>query len=203
MKLISGHIPFARLAELAEGRLAAEESAEAQAHLDACARCSREVADIQRVTTLMRADDSVDAPRGLLFDTIRMFGARPAPEHEPGLLRRVLATLSFDSSALRPAFGVRSGQAAPARQMLFSAGGFDVDLRLAEGADGWTVSGQVLGPCDGGGRVEVLTDAETVAGADLNELCEFTLMPVAAGSYTLRLRLADVEVEIPGLNLSA
>lgn len=207
MKLTTQHIPFARLADVAEGRIAAEDSAATERHLADCARCSRQLSELGRVTALMRADDSVDAPREVLSDTIRMFRARRAKESAPGLLRRVLATLSFDSSALRPAFGVRTGQAAPARQMLFSAGGFDVDLRLAEGAEGWTVSGQILGAsCEGSGRVEAWAaadDTQLVAGADLNDLCEFTLPPVAKGAYTLRVRLAEIEVEIPGLDLSA
>ncbi|HEX6622173.1 MAG TPA: zf-HC2 domain-containing protein [Pyrinomonadaceae bacterium] len=205
MKLTTPHIAFARLADLAEGRLTPEERARDEEHLAACARCSRQLAELRHVTTLMRTDDSMDVPHGLVSDAIRMFRSHPSVERAPGLLRRVLATLSFDSSALTPAFGVRSGQAAPARQMLFSAGGFDIDLRLAEGGAGWTISGQVLGPCDGGGRVEVLSadDQERVAAADLNDLCEFTLPPVAAGAYVLRLRLGETEVEVPGLDLGA
>src|SRR5215207_5948702 len=119
MKLTTPHIAFARLADLAEGRLTAEESARDEEHLAACARCSRQAAELRHVTTLMRTDDSVDAPRDLVSEAIRVFRTRPASERAHGLLRRVLATLSFDSSALTPAFGVRSGQAAPARQMLF------------------------------------------------------------------------------------
>jgi hypothetical protein len=85
--------------------------------------------------------------------------------------------------------------------MLYSAGDNDVDVRLAQSGEKWVVSGQVLGECSGG-RVELAgTDAE-VSG-DLNELCEFTLPAVPAGSYTLRLRFDEVEVEIPELLLRA
>src|ERR671916_835931 len=115
MRLTPRHIPFARLADLAEGRLSPE-----------------------------------DAPPALVSGVVRMFRARRAQSEAPGLLRRLVAALAFDSSSLTPAFGVRSGQAAPARQLLFSAGDLDVDLRLAQGSEGWTVSGQVLGPCTGG-----------------------------------------------------
>ena len=119
-----------------------------------------------------------------------------------GLLRRVVATLTFDSNSQTPAYGVRSGTAAPARQLLFSAGDFDVDLRLAAGVEGWTVSGQVLGPC-GGGEVEVEGAEGAGARAALNDLCEFTLPPVPEGVYTLRLRVDEVEVEVPSLSLRA
>jgi hypothetical protein len=116
-----------------------------------------------------------------------MFRSRAA-EAEPSLLRRVVAALSFDSMQPGLAYGVRSGQAA-ARQMLYSAGDNDLDLRVQPVGDAWVVSGQVLGACTGG-RVELKgTDAEV--SAVLNELCEFTLPGVAAGDYTLRLLLGE------------
>jgi len=200
MRLTRQHIAFERLADLAEGRLAPEDERGARAHLADCADCAGQAAQLARLTSLMRADVSEDAPRDVLMNAIALFRARRA-EGAPGLLRRVVAALTFDSSTLTPAFGVRSGQAAPARQLLFSAGDFDVDLRLAPGGEGWTVSGQVLGPC-GGGEVEVAAGGRHER-AGLNDLCEFTLPPVPEGVYTLRLRVGEVEVEIPELSLRA
>ena len=204
MRLTPRHISFARLADMAEGRLSPEETAEERAHLAGCTSCAAQAAQLGHLTALMRADTSEDAPAELVSTVVRMFRARQAQAAEPGLLRRLVAALTFDSSSLQPAFGVRSGQAAPARQMLYSAGDLDVDLRLASGGEGWTVSGQVLGPCKGG-EVE-LVDAEgaTAARATLNELCEFTLLPPTPdGTYALRLRLDGAEVEIPELSLRA
>jgi anti-sigma factor RsiW len=203
MRLTPQHIPFARLADLAEGRLSSEESADERGHLSSCARCAGQAEQLGRLAALMRADASEDAPPDVLNGVVRMFRARKAHASEPGLLRRLVAALTFDSSSLRPAFGVRSGQAAPARQLLFSAGDFDVDLRLAPGGDGWTVSGQVLGPCRGG-EIEVVTgDGRTAARATLSEFCEFTLPPQPEGAYALRLRLEETEIEIHELSLRA
>lgn len=203
MRLTQRHITFARLADMVEGRLSDEKAAEARAHLDGCTNCSAQAAQLGHLTALMRADSSEDAPAELVASVVRMFRARRAEAEQPNLLRRLVAALTFDSSSLQPAFGVRSGQAAPARQMLYSAGDLDVDLRLAEGGEGWTVSGQVLGPCEGGEVELVNAEGSTAARAALNELCEFTLPPAAEGVYTLRLRLDGTEVEIPGLSLKA
>jgi anti-sigma factor RsiW len=204
MRLTPQHTPFARLADLAEGRLTPEDEQGVRTHLADCRACSEQAAQLSRLTTLMRTDASEDAPRDLLSHAVSLFAARRAAAPERlGRLRRVLAALTFDSQAPTPAFGVRSGLAAPARQLLFSAGDFDVDLRLAEGGEGWTVSGQVLGPC-AGGEVEVAeAGAEAAARATLNDLCEFTLPPVPAGVYTLRLRVDDFEIKIPELSLRA
>jgi hypothetical protein len=201
MKLGPQHIPFERLVDLAEGRLAPDDS---RAHLDACAACAGRLAQVGHVTGLMRADTSEDAPRDVFAGAVTLFGARPVRvSAAAGLLRRVIASLSFDSGSQTPAFAVRSGQPGASRQLLFSAGDVDVDLRLAPAAEGWAVSGQVLGECGGGGWAELgVAEGEgEAARARLNELCEFALPNVPAGSYTLRLRLDDLLVEIPNLDL--
>ncbi|MBD0327236.1 MAG: hypothetical protein ICV68_12440 [Pyrinomonadaceae bacterium] len=200
MNLTFQHLPFEKIADLAEGRLLAAERDAARAHLSGCARCSAQLARLERTINLMRADKTEDAPRDVLSSVLNMFRQR-ADAKEPSLVRRVLAALSFDSAQATPAYGVRSGQAA-ARQMLYSAGDNDLDLRVQPSGDAWVVSGQVLGECAAGGRVE-LAGADTEIAAELNELCEFTLPAVPSGSYTLRLRLSEVEVEIPELHLRA
>lgn len=202
MKLAPKHIPFELLVDLAEGRAAAEGARDARAHLSTCAACAGQLAQVEHLAGLMRTDNSEDAPRDVLAAAINLFPARPARE---SLLRRVVAALSFDSGALQPAFGVRSGQtSSSSRQLLFSAGEVDVDLRLAPDAEGWSVSGQVLGECAGGwAELGGAEEKGQSARAALNELCEFALPVVPAGSYTLRLRLDDLLVEIPDLNLRA
>lgn len=203
MKFSPEHLPFARLADLAEGRLTAAETAAARAHLEGCAACAGQAAELERLTGLMRADTSEDAPRDVLFNAVQLFRSRPTTAETPSFLRRLVASLSFDSGARNPAYGLRSGAtAAASRQLLFSAGDLDVDLRLAPSGEGWSVSGQVLGEC-AGGRAELFADGDDTpaARADLNDLCEFTLPTVAAGTYTLRLIVEDAEIEVPGLSL--
>jgi anti-sigma factor RsiW len=204
MKLAPNHIPFEMLADLAEGRLAPEGAGNVRSHLADCAACAGRLAEVERVTTLMRADNSVDAPRDVLMGALRLFDARPAREGlAAGILRRVVASLTFDSSAPGLAFGVRSGGAPSSRQLIFSAGDFDVDLRLASTAEGWAVSGQVLGECAGGwAEIAAAGAGGDAARGEFNDLCEFALPAVPAGSYTLRLGLDDLLVEIPGLDLS-
>ncbi len=200
MNLTFQHLPFEKIADLAEGRLLAAEREAAEAHLSSCSRCAAQLARLERTINLMRSDETKDAPRDVLFSVVNMFRERVAATPEPSLVRRVLAALSFDSAQVSPAYGVRSGQAA-ARQMLYSAGDNDLDLRVQPSGEAWVVSGQVLGQCTGG-RVE-LAGSDTETAAELNELCEFTLPAVSSGSYTLRLRLGEVEVEIPELQLRA
>ncbi len=199
MNLTFQHLPFEKLADLAEGRLTNDEQAAANGHVQACSNCSAQLARMERTINLMRADTAEDAPRGVVSSVVNMFRQRAA-ESKPSLARRVLAALSFDSALGQPAYGVRSGQAT-ARQMLYSAGDNDLDLRITPTGETWVVSGQVLGQCTGG-SVE-LRGLNAEAATALNELCEFTLPPLPTGTYTLRLLLNDVEVEVPELQLRA
>jgi hypothetical protein len=199
---MSQHIPFAKLADLAEGSLLAGERDASLAHLNACSRCSAQLERLEQVVNLMRTDTAEDAPRDVISHALGIFRRRETAGAQ-GILRRLLAALSFDSASLTPAYGVRSGQTST-RQMLYSTGENELDLRVTPGEDAWVVSGQVLGQeqC-AGGSVRLESDAGSAAATELNELCEFTLPPVAAGSYKLRLRLNDVEIEIPEFELRA
>jgi anti-sigma factor RsiW len=132
MNLTFQHLPFEKIADLAEGRLLSAERESAEAHLSGCSRCSAQFAHLGQTISLMRADKAEDAPRDVLSSVVNMF--RQRAEAKPSLVRRVLAALSFDSAQVAPAYGVRSGQAT-ARQMLYSAGDNDLDLRVQPSGD--------------------------------------------------------------------
>lgn len=147
---------------------------------------------------LMKADQSVDAPRDLISYATSVF--RRQPRSQPSVLRRVVAALSFDSSSnLSPSFAVRSSQS-HSRQFIYSAEGHDIDLRISGEADQWVVSGQVLGGDCSGGTVNLENENGTSA-TTMNDLCEFRLPGVSNGRYDLRFRLPNLEIEISQLNL--
>lgn len=199
MNILSHHIPFTTLVDLAEGRLTGEGRAEFDAHVSDCSRCAAKVAHVERTIELMRTDASEDVPGYLIASAMRLFRKRAVGPATPSGLRRILAALSFDSEQRSLAFGVRAGQPAPARQLLFKAEDNDVDVRIKESGEGWIVSGQVFGECSGA-EAELRGAIDVVRG-QLNESCEFTFPAVSAGMYTLRLRLRDAEIEIPDLEL--
>ncbi len=139
-----------------------------------------------------------DAPPALIQRAIGLWQPQAAPASGP--LRRLLATLSFDSAATSPlALGLRSGGGASARQLLFSADGRDVDLRLVPATTAaplrWTLRGQLLGP-DAGATAE-LQVGEHTARIALDELAEFRFELVPEGECRLRLRSGDWILELP------
>ena len=135
-----------------------------------------------------------DAPRYVVRSAIDIF----SPERRPPL-PRIIATLIFDSRNAGPAFGMRSLHAT-SRQLLYEAQHTDLDLRITIQNEECVVAGQVLREGCNGGLVEI-SGASGSAEASLNELCEFTLPAIPPGTYSLTVRMQDVEIEIPKLEL--
>jgi hypothetical protein len=198
------HPSFARLADLAENRLSPDEQTHMRAHVAACQQCASTLARVRRVVGLMRDYDAVDAPPHVIARLTPLLRQRRASASgmsdaaQPGLRQRIVAALRFDS--LRQASALRAGQPA-ARQMLFEAGQYDVDLRIAPSASAWTVSGQVLGPRTGG-QVELRGPAAAVQ-TELSALNRFRLPPIPAGRYLLSLRLDTADLEIADLEVGS
>ncbi len=194
------HIQFEQLVDLAENRLSAEGRAETLAHIIDCKSCAAQLAHADQIINVMRSDAMEDVPRDVVANAVNLFRSQAVPAN-PSIARRILAALNFDSAQATPAFGVRSGAVEATRQLLYSAGDTDLDVRITLSGEAWIVSGQVLGECASGGRIELQGASETAQTA-LNELCEFTLPAVPPGSYTLRLRLPNMEIEVPDLDLA-
>jgi anti-sigma factor RsiW len=193
------HIAFARLVDLVEGRILEAERIEINRHLDACPRCQAELAQLEHLISVMRSDHSEDAPAQLIARAVRLFRRQVEPE-SPSLLRRIMATLGFDSAQLAPAMGVRSS-APSARQLLYRAGQHDLDVRITPVNDGWVVAGQVLSTVHGG-WVELQGNGDSLE-SPLTELSEFTFPPMPPGEYKLVVYLADEVIEVASLSLGA
>jgi hypothetical protein len=167
-------------------------------HLSTCSQCSNQLESIRQTIALMRSDAAEDAPAALLIYAKNVFPGRGRGA-EPTTVRRVLASLSFDSLTNAPAFGLRS-QAAVGRQLIYSAETADIEVRVSPADAEWHIAGQVLGADCVSGDVE-LEGASFSASATLSELCEFSFGPVPAGAYTLSVCLPGLLIETPRLEL--
>ena len=190
----SSHISLEVLADIVEDRVAGSALDAALAHVSTCLECDTKLRRLRQLIGTMKSDRAADAPRDVLLSTINLFSPRQSP------LRRVVAILTFDSRSTGPAYGMRSIHNT-SRQMLYSAQETDLDLRITVQNDECVVAGQIMRDgCTGGGVVEI-SGASGSAEASLNELCEFTLPAVPIGNYSLTVRMLDVEIEIPELEL--
>jgi hypothetical protein len=148
----------------------------------------------------------VNAPESTILRAVSLFQARvPAPAAEARPSLRSIATKIFDSLSVAPlALGLRSDRQS-SRQLLFSADGRDIDLRITgippEGAVRFTVAGQVFGP-DAAGQAELKAVGYHAKQA-WTEWSEFRFADVPPGPCTLLLTGADWQIELPAFELSA
>jgi hypothetical protein len=164
------------------------------------------LSDEALVARLPHAAALPDAPLAWQARAVAAWRA-PTPslgEQVQALRQRILAALSFDSWAGTPlAAGLRSTGSAT-RQLVFSAEGRDVDLRITPQGAGFAIRGQVLGP-DESGTVTLEAEADaagpTQQQCPLDELGEFHLGSVAPGRYSLHLLLAAHEIALPAFDV--
>jgi anti-sigma factor RsiW len=189
-------IPYESLVDLAEGRLTPTEAQHLRARIAADPMAQAELAELERLIALMRADHFEDAPDHVINRAIRLM--RPAPAAEQGALQRLIAVVMNDSWRTPMAAGFRSASAWP-RALLLSAGDRELDLQIRPTGERWQLFGQVLGPEEPG--TVVLSVADHQVTTTLNELGEFILPPVLTGRYTLTLRQGQREIIVPNLEL--
>lgn len=153
---------------------------------------------LEHIISRMQADASVDAPADSLKYVSDLFRTRAAAAR-PSLARRIVAALTMDLMPDRAAFGERSAAGGQARQMLFDAGEFAIDLRVTRCAKGFDVRGQVLGDI---GRCSVtLSNGGISAAADADAEGAFRFDDVTAGTYTIVITGENGELVVENIDL--
>jgi hypothetical protein len=88
-------------------------------------------------------------------------------------------------------------QTSGGRQLIYSTETADIEVRVSPENE---VAGQILGSTCTDGDVSLESESFS-ASAHLNELCEFSFGAVPAGTYKISVRLPDLLVETPQLEL--
>lgn len=196
-----------QLLDFAQGRAEPALVDQIQAHLvSGCARCQSELVWIRKLVRLTASDESVEPPPWVLRRAIGLFQILSQPP-APSLLQRLVASLVFDSLTQPQMAGVRQSSST-ARQILYRAGDWDVDLSLeaAEESETVDITGQVLkaeaSPEEVAGIPVHLTQAgNIVLSTQTDRLGEFTFDRVPRGTYELNLELRGQQVWIEHLDV--
>jgi hypothetical protein len=157
---------------------------------------------MNKIVNLMQSDDSADAPADAIKWSKNLFRARAAATTAPkqSLVQKVMAVLQMDLAPNKAVFGERSASAASVRQMLFTAGDYRIDLRIAEADKGFTVSGQILGEGFAGAVVKLFNENK-IFTVKSGELSEFSFEKILKGKYTLSLFSNDKEIIIENIEI--
>jgi hypothetical protein len=202
-------VEFGRLVDWVEGRLPEDE---ARAVEEQVARAdSRTLADVAWLRKFVKATDNAvleSPPREVRDALIARFEAYANGQRTPGLLKRVLASLTFDSD-MRPAVGLRTAGAQQARrQLVYSAGTFDIALNLRSGVPdkNLVLDGQLLPREDQELKpfsVQLLHGGTQLGLTSTDELGSFALRDIPSGVYDIVLSTDQEEISIATVDLSA
>ena len=201
-------LDVARLLDWIEGRLPEDESQSVAAQVAEADDAT------QALVAWLRAFRQTSAE--LVFDTpppathkllVQRFAAAARARQQPGVVRRLIASLTFDSS-LGPALaGVRGADdSAARRQLIYSSEAADLALNIVQRpADRrFDLSGQVYLKDDRTGEpmtLHLLSQNSELEATGADELGEFGFAGLGSGDYTLLLRSAATEIVIAPVEL--
>jgi hypothetical protein len=203
----SENVEFARLLDWVEGRLAEHEARTVEERVATADSATGADVAWLRAFARISEDTVIAAPPSEVRDAlIDRFEAYAEGKQQPGLLKRLVATLTFDSD-LRPAVGLRAGAISESqRQLVYSTDAADVAIIVRpRPRDGLLdVHGQIL-PVDGTDSgvfgVQLLAGSSEVATTATNDLGEFTFEAVPPGVYEVLAASDRVEIQLPQVEL--
>jgi hypothetical protein len=203
----SENVEFARLLDWVEGRLAEHEARTVEERVATADSATGADVAWLRAFARISEDTVIAAPPSEVRDAlIDRFEAYAEGKQQPGLLKRLVATLTFDSD-LRPAVGLRAGAISESqRQLVYATDAADVAIIVRpRPRDGLLdVHGQIL-PVDGTDSgvfgVQLLAGSSEVATTATNDLGEFTFEAVPPGVYEVLAASDRVEIQLPQVEL--
>jgi hypothetical protein len=204
----SGSLQFARLLDWIEGRLPEDEAQAVAAQVAAADEATRATVAWLRAFRQISAELVFEAPPQTTHDLLtRRFAAFARARQRPGVLQRVLAVLTFDSSA-RPALAdVRGADSSTARrQLIYSSDAADLALNISRrpADQRFDLSGQVFLKSDQLGEpltIHLLLQDDELETTSADDLGEFTFVALASGDYTLLLRGGPTEMVVAPVDL--
>jgi hypothetical protein len=203
----SQDMEFIRLVDWVEGRLSEGEARAVEERVAADSAARADVAWLRAFARVSEETVVASLPSEVREELIERFEAYAEGKQHPGLLQRLVATLTFDSN-LRPALGLRAATAPESqRQLVYSTDAADVALHVRpRPQDGnFDINGQIFpsgGTESGIFGVQLLQGTSEVATTATNDLGEFTFEAVSPGVYDVLASDERVEIRIPQVALN-
>lgn len=154
---------------------------------------------LDKIIGLMRNDRSIDAPADAIIYAKGLMRSRITAA-EPGIVERIVAVLKMHLEPGKPAFGERSASAASARQMLFDAGAYAVDIRITKAGRSYELRGQIIGGETSSAEIRLTRGNETLQ-TRTDEFGGFRFEKLPAGECEIAIVLSGKELVIPQITV--
>lgn len=197
---------FAQLVDWVEGRLSREEARTVEERIATDATARANVEWLQAFAAVSENTVIASPPPKVRKTLVERFEAYAERKRGPGILKRLVATLSFDS-ALQPAPGLRASYA-PDQQREFvycsEVADIAITVRLRPHDGLSEIEGQIF-PINGADPeafgVRLLDGASVVAAITANDLGEFSFGAVPPGTYEVLATSDRAEIWLTGIEV--
>ena len=198
---------FERLIDYLDDRLASSSAAVVAAHLETgCSQCVSDRAWYESLKRVAASDESVEPPPWVFKRALRIFEetgqSRTTVASRAG---RLVASLLFDSMS-RPAMAGARSSGADARQLLYRAGDYSVDLQVTPvDQNRSNLAGQILreGEFSFESVAALPFELSGASGTRYSSVTsdrgEFSINSLEAGTYDLRIDARGSRLMIEGL----
>lgn len=202
------NIDFARLLAWLEGNLRAEEAQLLATQIEQADEETQATFTWLQTFFQTREESTIAAPSPEVHALLtRQFEAYAQARRHPGLIQRLLGTLSFDSK-LRPAtasFRTAGPDLAP-RQLVYSTEALDVTINLQWREDETlSLTGQIFTENEMTSDtfvIQLVQGTREIAITSTDALGEFEFHPIHAGAYDLIVSSDQTEVLIPAIEMA-
>jgi hypothetical protein len=192
------HLTAELIMDYMDGRASENDKTVVETHAAACRDCAELKQELHSLMTQLESDSSFEPPADLLQWGVELF--QPVLQAEPSGLRRIFASLIFDTFE-QPAFAGVRRVGMPPRQLLFRAGEVDVDVKVEamEANDRITLVGQILSGsakfCDNI-PVKLKTNQMVKFRTKTNLVGEFAFDEVPKDTYHLSVDLPEGQITL-------
>lgn len=201
---------FSELLDWLEGRLPPDQAQAVAERLETADAVTQTDLDWLRLFLQARQTVQIASPPPSVRETLKQrFAAYAEVRKPPGLFRRLLATLAFDSRLKPITAGLRSAQGADEgsqQQLIYSTEAADVALTVHSALPNrkFIVTGQIFPATEIPARsfsIQLLQDVHEVGLTAADELGEFTFSDLPVGDYEMIISAGEYEMIISSLRL--
>ncbi|MGQ0542752.1 MAG: hypothetical protein ACT4O9_13000 [Blastocatellia bacterium] len=142
----------------------------------------------------MEGDNSIDAPADSIKWAKNLFLTK-AIEPQTSVVHKIAAVLQMNIEPNKFVFGERSAAASQERQMLFTTGKIDIDLRIKESNGSLEIRGQILAEGFEGAQIGI-SNKDMSFESSVNYLGEFRFEEIPNGIYDLLISNGETEIVV-------
>jgi hypothetical protein len=188
------HLSSEEALDLIEARAVEDQIRFWNYHVQTCSSCRQQLAAWKEMRSLLKRENVQNAPQSAIKMADAIFEPRQATE--PQGLRQLIASVVFDSFAQPALAGARGASAA--RQLLLTAEGFDVHIRLWKAGQARRIAGQISSRGEQSVvpriQVHLLEDGKRVNTTGADDFGEFEFAEVPEGSLQIQVELPDLTI---------